>query len=403
MQLEADQPRHRSALHVVIQADRGDVSVHDVDERVAAGDEVELIPFARLEERLQHLGALEAADLPLGSVLGDVGNRAALGEEAAARLLVQLARILVVEIQIHLIAAEAPRVTGGSVRLALVRGQHLAAVLDAAVGRVHLDLDFQLEVSRRSAFPDQERIRSDGFLGRAFPDHDAVLDAPELRIAVPVLEERRLRAAAEAAAATAGRRGLAGRRGGLGFLRLFRGSRGSRVRTGSGARRQALAVEDVLEAGPILERDRRDNRAAASAAAATGRSARRLLTTLRRAGGRLCGSLRRLRAAPIVDTAPTATAAVNATASILFICSPYVPRGFAPRTPLHALSRAASAARSVAWLAHCVRSRASFSRGSPRTPATSLSRRSNRWLRIAEADVFTTAPHLLFRPALRPD
>ena len=169
-------------------------------------------------------------------------------------------------------------------------------VLDAAVGRAHFDLDFQLEVARRSAFPDQEGVRSDGLVGRALSDQDAVLDPPELRIAVPVLEQRRLGAAAESTAAAAGRRRLTGGSCRFRLFSLFR--RGCRAcgRTGVGARREALAVEQALEAGAILERDRRHDRAAASAAAATCGSARgRRLLALRCTRGRLRGPLRGLR------------------------------------------------------------------------------------------------------------
>jgi hypothetical protein len=66
------------------------------------------------------------------------------------------------------------------------------------------------------------------------------------------------------AAAAAGRRGWPAAAAALASSACFAAPRLARPR-GRGAGRQALAVEDVLEAGPILERDRRDNRAAASA------------------------------------------------------------------------------------------------------------------------------------------
>src|SRR5262249_16922107 len=92
-----------------------------------------------------------------------------------------------------------------------------AAVLDAAVGGVQLELHFQLEVLRLPTAPDHEGIGIDLLLRRALADNRAVLDTPELRIAVPPL--------------------------------------------------QALAVEDLLKAGVILERQWLDARPALSSTA----------------------------------------------------------------------------------------------------------------------------------------
>ena len=162
----------------------------------------------------------------------------------------------------------------------------------------------------------------------------------------------------------------------------------------SGARRQALAVEDVLEAGPILERDRRDNRAAASATAATARSARRLLTTLRRAGGRLCGSLRRLRACSDrrygSDRDGGGQCHGQHPLHLFSLCSEGLRPSDSPTRSL--ASRFGGSLRSRGSLTAFLAER--ILQGSPRTPTTAC-RVEHGW----SADVFTTAPLLLFRTA----
>src|SRR5262249_52995974 len=65
-----------------------------------------------------------------------------------------------------------------------------AADLDAAVGRVHPELAFQLEVFRFAAAPDDESVLHHLPLGCALADDRAPLGAPELRIAVPAFERR---------------------------------------------------------------------------------------------------------------------------------------------------------------------------------------------------------------------
>ena len=142
-------------------------------------------------------------------------------------------------------------------------GSILLRVLDAAVAGAHLEFGLQLEVARRAALPDDERVRVDDFLRRALADDHAVLDAPELRVAVPVLEHRDRRSAAPPAASsgcwlTCRLRSRCRR------LALF-GRSGLRV----GARRQALAVEHALEAGAVFE-GQVLNTAATSAAASLG-------------------------------------------------------------------------------------------------------------------------------------
>ena len=67
--LEAEQALQCAPLRVVVDEDRGDVAVDDVDDRVAARDEVDRVPVAGLDERLQLVGgAFEIAnDLRLPS------------------------------------------------------------------------------------------------------------------------------------------------------------------------------------------------------------------------------------------------------------------------------------------------------------------------------------------------
>src|SRR6185436_1206790 len=66
-------------------------------------------------------------------------------------------------------------------------GQLDAADLDAAVGRVQAVFDFQLEVLRLAAAPDDEGVLLDRVLRRALADQRAALDVPESRVAIPAV------------------------------------------------------------------------------------------------------------------------------------------------------------------------------------------------------------------------
>ena len=63
MDLQSEQPAHRPSGDIVVKKERGDVSVQDVDQHVAARDDVELVPVVLLDERLERVAALERAEL----------------------------------------------------------------------------------------------------------------------------------------------------------------------------------------------------------------------------------------------------------------------------------------------------------------------------------------------------
>jgi hypothetical protein len=137
------------------------------------------------------------------------------------------------------------------------------------------------------------------------------------------------------AAAAAGRRGCRRAAAALASSACF-AARGSRARRGRRAGRQALAVEDVLEAGAILEGDRRDDRAAAPRRRHA-RSPAAADHARRPAAG--CAVPAALRACSDRRYGSAATASGQCHGQHLFICLSFIPRGFAPR-PLKRSARA---------------------------------------------------------------
>src|SRR5262245_9449774 len=100
-------------------------------------------------------------------------------QKAAATLFIQLPGKPVLEINISLITFEHPFAN---------LGQLDAPVLHAAIGGVQAVLQFQLEIFRLPAAPDQKSVQFDRLFRRAFADDGLVFYAPELRIAIPSIE-----------------------------------------------------------------------------------------------------------------------------------------------------------------------------------------------------------------------
>ena len=98
---------------------------------------------------------------------------------AASALIVDVARIETAEVDVGLIALERPLA---------YRGQFLAAVLNAAVRAVQPELELELEIAHRLAAPDEKTVRLQGLLRRGFADDFAVLDSPDVRVAVPAIQ-----------------------------------------------------------------------------------------------------------------------------------------------------------------------------------------------------------------------
>ena len=63
VQLHADEPLHRSIRLIVVDEQRRDMSVQYVNQRVAAGDDLELIPVIDLDDGLQRFAVLHLANL----------------------------------------------------------------------------------------------------------------------------------------------------------------------------------------------------------------------------------------------------------------------------------------------------------------------------------------------------
>src|SRR6266850_2841723 len=183
--LKPDQPAQLTVLQVLIDHHAHDGAVQDLDDRAAARDQVNLVPVAGLDERLQLLGRLlQIADHLRATTVRNVGGLAAQREKPAPALLVDLARVLIVGIDVRLIALHHPFADVRACR------QLHAADLHAAVRGAEPVLELQLEVPGTPAAPDEKRILFDGVLARALAGQRAVQHSPERRIAVPALHRR---------------------------------------------------------------------------------------------------------------------------------------------------------------------------------------------------------------------
>src|SRR6476661_7784536 len=89
MKLEAQEPFERAPLLVVVHDNGGHVAVDHVDERGAAGYEVDVIPVARLDRGLQLVRVhFEVADDMFRRVRGDVDRLPAPREKGPAALFI---------------------------------------------------------------------------------------------------------------------------------------------------------------------------------------------------------------------------------------------------------------------------------------------------------------------------
>jgi hypothetical protein len=95
---------------------------------------------------------------------------------AAPLFLVQRPRPLAGGIEIGLVAADDPL------------AHFTAAVLDAAIAADDAELGTQLEIAHFALAIDEERVATRGLLGRRLAGDNALLDAPEFRVAVPAVE-----------------------------------------------------------------------------------------------------------------------------------------------------------------------------------------------------------------------
>src|SRR5258705_8280866 len=151
--LKSEEAAELPILQILVHDHARDRPIQDLDDRAAARDQVHLVPVPGLDQRLQLVGRLlQVPDDFRPGAVGDEGGLAAHRQEPAAALLVDLARELILGVDVVLICLRHPL---ADVR---TRRQLHAPELDPAVGRADLVFDLQLEVSGSSAPPDDEGV-----------------------------------------------------------------------------------------------------------------------------------------------------------------------------------------------------------------------------------------------------
>src|SRR5471030_34588 len=182
VQLDADEALHLAAGLIVVDELAHHMAIDQLDQDIAAGDDVGVVPIIGLDETLQ-FGAVP--DRPhVGRLLAAAGviELAAKGKETPGPLLIDLAGISLPCVDIELVALHDPP---GDV------GKFHAAVLDTAVSGVragHSVLHLELEIGGLAIAPDAENVLLGLMDSRGFARDYAVFDAPEIRVAVPPLE-----------------------------------------------------------------------------------------------------------------------------------------------------------------------------------------------------------------------
>ena len=174
MELEGENPLFGALPLLLVDRLRHQRAVDEVGELRPLGDEVVVVPLARLDELLELVLVANLLDL-LRAVSSNRDPLTALGEDPAAPFLVIDAGVGRGGVDVGLIAADD--------EVAMI----VAAVLDAAVAPLDLVLDLELEVVERALPPDEEGVAVGRLLGRRRADDRAVLDRPEV-LPLPALE-----------------------------------------------------------------------------------------------------------------------------------------------------------------------------------------------------------------------
>src|SRR5262245_1824631 len=120
VQLNADQSGHLAPAPVVVDDLAHHVAVHDLDNRIAPRNDMDVVPVARFDEFLELFAVAERADRAPLAAVPDVTDLPAQRQEAPAALFVDLAGETLLGVDVHLVALQHP---------AADRGQLDAAVL----------------------------------------------------------------------------------------------------------------------------------------------------------------------------------------------------------------------------------------------------------------------------------
>ena len=168
--LEGEQAFEFAVLGVVVDELDGDLAVDLVDQAVALGDDDVLVPLGEVD-----LHGVTLGGEPLVALVVDDDALAVLHEDTATTLVVHHAVVGRIGMDVALVAADDP--------LADLR-QRLAAILDAGVagGALHLGAEFEI---LHDAVPDEELIVGEVVRSLGLAGDRAVLDGPELGVAVP--------------------------------------------------------------------------------------------------------------------------------------------------------------------------------------------------------------------------
>src|SRR5215813_2429123 len=182
--------RHR---RIIINENRHDVSINDVNHFIAAGNDVHLIPIISFDVSLEFIRIAEHCEQPgLLSLLG-LHDLSSPGDDAAASsLLVKLTAVAPDIIKVRLIAFQIVFwvcriwvLSAASLR----RWCYRAAILDPAVKArpFQFHFQFQLKVLGLSAFPNNVG-GARWFFGSGGSNDCAVFEPPNIHIPVPIFQ-----------------------------------------------------------------------------------------------------------------------------------------------------------------------------------------------------------------------
>src|SRR5262249_52684602 len=149
------------------------VAVHNLNDQVAARDDIDVIPVVDLDEVLELRAIAYRPDIRRLLAVRNNVDLTAQRQKPAAALFVNLAGVLLARVDIGLVALHDP--------LRNVRKLY-AAVLYAAVSGVGARdavLQLQLEIRGLAAAPDAKNVLRGLMLGSGFSRDRSVFDSPE--------------------------------------------------------------------------------------------------------------------------------------------------------------------------------------------------------------------------------